>query len=103
MILITGTVVVAPENRAAFLDVARRQVTNSQTEEGCLSYHCGEDAFTPGTFTVLERWRDAEAVQIHFTKDYSIAFASEMRRLAANSPVIEIHDVANVRNVTPRA
>jgi quinol monooxygenase YgiN len=103
MILITGTVVVAPEKRTAFLEVARQQVTNSRTEEGCISYHCGEDAFAAGTFTFLERWRDAEAVQIHFAKDYSIAFVSEARRLAANSPVIEIHDVANVRNVTPRA
>jgi len=103
MILITGTVVVAPENRSAFLEAARRQVTSSQAEEGCLSYHCGEDAFAPGSFTFVEKWRDAEAVQIHFAKDYSIAFVSETRRLAANSPVIEIHDVTSVRNVTPRA
>jgi quinol monooxygenase YgiN len=103
MIIITGTVVVTPENRAAFLDAARRQVMASREEAGCISYHCGEDAFAPGAFTFVEKWRDAEAVQIHFAKNYSIEFASAARRLAANVPVVEIHDVAGVKTVTPRA
>jgi quinol monooxygenase YgiN len=101
MIIITGTVVVTPENRAAFLDAARRQVMASREEAGCISYHCGEDAFAPGAFTFVEKWR--EAVQIHFAKNYSIEFASAARRLAANVPVVEIHDVAGVKTVTPRA
>ena len=103
MILITGTVVVTPENRAAFLDAAKRQVTASREEAGCISYHCGEDAFEPGRFTFVETWRDAEALQSHFAKSYSVEFASIARRLAANSPVIEIHNVADVTTLTPGA
>ena len=103
MIIITGAVVVASENRGAFLDAAKRQVMASREEEGCVSYHCAEDAFAPGNFVFVEKWRDAEAMQIHFAKSYSIEFAHAARRLAANSPVIEIHEVTSARTLTPGA
>ena len=101
MIIITGTVVVSPENRMAFLDAARRQVMASRAEAGCISYHCAEDAFAPGSFIFVEKWRDAEAMQVHFARSYSVEFAHAARRLAANSPVIEIHEVAGVRTLNP--
>ncbi|MFT3722854.1 MAG: putative quinol monooxygenase [Hyphomonadaceae bacterium] len=101
MILITGTVVVAPENRAAFLDVAIRHVNHSRAEAGCLAYSCNEDVMAPNSFTFVERWRDQAAVQFHFAQDYSGAFVGEIRRLAINSPVVEIHDVAGTREHRP--
>jgi quinol monooxygenase YgiN len=101
MILITGTVVVAPDNRAAFLKAAEHQVTHSRQEEGCQGYTCNEDVMAPNTFVFVERWRDQAAVQIHFAKDYSRLLVSEMQRLAINAPVVEIHEIANTRELKP--
>lgn len=101
MILITGTVVLAPENRAAFLAAAKQQVTGSRAEAGCLGYSCNEDVMVPNTFTFVERWKDLAAVQFHFAQDYSRAFVGEIQRLALNHPVVEIHEVATTRELRP--
>ena len=101
MILITGTVVVAPDNRAAFVALATRHVNHSRAEAGCLGYTCNEDVMAPHTFVFLERWRDAAAVQFHFAQDYSRAFVGEIGKLAINSPVVEIHEVAGTREHRP--
>ena len=97
MILITGTVEVAEENRAGFLKAAERQVTSSLKEEGCLGYGCFEDAWQRNRFTFVERWRDQAAVQIHFAKDYSREFMVATRKLVSKGTGVEIHDVASTR------
>jgi quinol monooxygenase YgiN len=101
LILITGTVVVAPESRAAFLDVAIRHVNHSRAEAGCIAYTCNEDVMAPNSFTFVERWRDQAAVQVHFAQDYSHAFVAEIGKLAINSPVVEIHEIAGTRKHRP--
>ncbi len=103
MILITGTVVVAPESRAAFLEIAIRHVNHSRGEAGCLGYTCNEDVMAANSFTFVERWRDQAAVQFHFAEDYSRGFVGEIRKLATNSPVVEIHEVTGTREVRPDA
>jgi len=101
MILITGTVVVAPANREAMIALGREQVTSSRAEEGNVSYGFYEDALQPNTFIFVERWRDQAAVTIHFAKPYSGAFVQKVRAIALNSPAIEIHDIAGQRTVIP--
>ena len=101
MLLITGTVEVAPDNHATFRAVAGAHVVKSRAEPGCVSYHVCEDVMAPGVFFFIEKWRDQEAVAAHFAKDYSRELVKEMRRLAANDPQIEIHDIADSRIVTP--
>ena len=97
MILITGTVEVAEANRAAFLKTAERQVTESLKEEDCLSYSCSEDAWVRNRFIFLERWRNPDAVKVHFAKDYSREFMVAMRGFASKSTGVEIHEVAETR------
>lgn len=99
MILITGTVVVAPENRAAFLEASIRHVSLSRTEPGCISHGVHEDAMAPNTFVFVERWRDMEAVQEHFAKDYSRETVAMLRRLATSTTGVEIHEIASTRVV----
>jgi quinol monooxygenase YgiN len=51
MIMITGTVVGAPESRPAFLAAAMRQVTGSRAEAGRLGYSRNEDVMAQKTFS----------------------------------------------------
>ncbi len=99
MILITGTVVVAQENRAAFLKAATHHVALSREEPGCISHGVFEDQMSPGTFTFVERWRDMAAVKEHFAMPYSQETATMLRKLAVSSTGVEIHDVASTRVV----
>jgi quinol monooxygenase YgiN len=101
MILITGTVVVTAEKRAAFLKAAESHVSLSRKEPGCIAHGCHEDTMAPGTFVFLEKWKDQAAVNEHFAKDYSRAFVTEIATLASNAPQIEIHEIAVTRAVTP--
>lgn len=99
MILITGTVVIPPESRDAFIAVAIHHVTLSRTEPGCISHAFHEDVMSPGTFVFVERWRDMAAVQEHFAKDYSRETVVMLRKLATSSTGVEIHDIASTRVV----
>ncbi len=99
MILITGTVAIAEENRAAFLEAAIRHVALSRQEPGCIGHGVHEDMMAPGTFVFVERWRDMAAVQEHFAKPYSRETMTTIRRLAVSSSGVEIHDIASTRVV----
>ncbi len=101
MILITGTVRVAPENRAAMIALGREQATQSRAEEGNVSYGFYEDAMEPNAFIFVERWSDQEAVSLHFAKPYSGAFVKGVRAIALNDPKIELHDVSGQRVLSP--
>lgn len=99
MILITGTVVVAVENRAAFLKAATHHVALSREEPGCISHGVFEDAMARGTFTFVERWTDMAAVQAHFAMDYSQETVAMLRKLVVSGTGVEIHEVASTRVV----
>jgi quinol monooxygenase YgiN len=101
MILITGTVIVAPEDRETMIALGREQVTNSRAEEGNISYGFYEDAMAPNTFIFVERWRDQEAATVHFAKPYSGAFVKGVRAIALNDPAVELHDVSAQRVLSP--
>jgi quinol monooxygenase YgiN len=99
MILITGTVVIADADRAAFIAASTRHVALSRMEAGCISHGVFEDQMAPGTFVFVERWRDLEAVKEHFAKDYSRETAAMLRKLAVSSTGVEIHEIASTRVV----
>jgi quinol monooxygenase YgiN len=99
MILITGSVTIAEENRTAFLEAAIRHVSLSREELGCISHGVHEDMMAPGTFVFVERWRDMAAVQEHFAKPYSRETMMVIRELALRSSGVEIHDIASTRVV----
>lgn len=99
MILITGTVTVREDNRAAFLEAVVRHVTLSRQEPGCISHGCHEDVMAPGTFVFVERWRDMDAVKEHFAKDYSRETVAAIRSLSTQSTGVEVHEIASTRVV----
>ena len=94
MIIITGSAKVAEGNRAAFLPVGERQVTNSRKEADCVSYAFFEDAMEPGRFFFYEEWKDQAAVDFHFKQPYCLEFIARARELASTPPEIKIHRVA---------
>ncbi|NEK60055.1 hypothetical protein GCU56_19550 [Geodermatophilus sabuli] len=57
MIIVAGTLTVAPEDREAYLDGCRAVVEQARAAPGCLEFAIGPDLVEDGRITVLERWR----------------------------------------------
>lgn len=67
MIIIAGTITIAPENRQACLDAsAPLQAATRADEPGCLAYVFAPDPCEPGTISVYELWEDAPSLAAHF-------------------------------------
>jgi quinol monooxygenase YgiN len=89
MIIIMGTVRIAPEGIAAALPAMARMVAASNAEDGCQLYAYSQDLVDPGLVRISERWRDREALKAHF----ATAHMAEWRQVI---PTLGISD----RNLT---
>ena len=66
MIIIAGTVDVAPDRRAAALEAARAHMAETRKLPGCLDYVWSADPMVEGRIYVFERWADRAALEHHF-------------------------------------
>ncbi|HWG26789.1 putative quinol monooxygenase [Actinospica sp.] len=51
---------IRPECREAFIEAVGEVLLQAREEPGCLFLHAQEVVDEPGTFVLLERWRDLE-------------------------------------------
>lgn len=97
MYIITGEVQVKAPCRDALVELAFKQVENSLAEPGCVSYSFNEDQKQPGNFMFLERWESKEAIDIHFSMPYCIAFIQQITGLIEGKPKIEMYEIASTQ------
>ena len=62
MIIVSGSLRVAPGSRTAYLDSCRPVVEQARRTDGCLDFAISADLLDPGRINVLERWTTAAAV-----------------------------------------
>lgn len=60
MIIIAGSLQVAPERRAAYLVAVRHIDALARSAPGCLDFHQSADPLDPGRINVFERWEGDE-------------------------------------------
>ncbi len=63
MIIVTGWLRVAPDDRDAYLDSSRPVIEAARAAPGCLDFHLSADSLEPGRINVVEQWESAEAVE----------------------------------------
>ena len=63
MIIVAGHLVVAPEERVAFLEGCMSVVGQARDASGCLDFSINADLVDPGRVNVYERWESREAVE----------------------------------------
>lgn len=63
MIIVAGHLLVAPEERVAFLEGCVSVVEQAQDTSGCLDFSINADLVDPGRVNVYERWESREAVE----------------------------------------
>lgn len=94
MIVIAGRVRIKPGLRAEALALARQIATQSQAEDGCLSYSFYADLEDQDTFLIFEEWRDEAALAAHFKTPHLIEFRQHLPRLLAAAPEIKKYVVS---------
>ena len=66
MVIVMGTVKLAPDKRQAAKPAMQRMVDASRAEPGCFAYAYAQDLLDPATIHVAEQWRDRAALTEHF-------------------------------------
>ncbi len=66
MIIIMGTVKLAPDRLEAAKPAMQRMVEASRAEPGCVAYAYAQDLLDPETIHVAEQWHDRAALTEHF-------------------------------------
>ncbi|KPF77863.1 antibiotic biosynthesis monooxygenase [alpha proteobacterium AAP81b] len=77
MILVVGTIRIAPGTLALVLPAMRAMAEASRGEGGCLAYHYAADVLEPGLIHVVERWTDREALAAHFATPHLAAWRAQ--------------------------
>lgn len=63
MIIVAGHLVVASEERDAYVDGCASVVEQARNAPGCLDFTVSADPLEPGRVNVYERWRSREEVE----------------------------------------
>jgi quinol monooxygenase YgiN len=92
MIIITGFIVVRPEQRAAALALGTRHSRRSRGEPGCIAHNVHVDAENDARLVFLEMWQDRSAVEAHFALPASRAFVRELAGMAADGRRIKVFE-----------
>ena len=92
MIMIIGTVKLAPDKLAGAREAMERMVTASRAEQGCIGYSYAQDVLDPETVHVIEKWRDRDAVQFHFATPHMAAWREVMGSLGLNGRDLKVFE-----------
>jgi quinol monooxygenase YgiN len=62
VIIVAGSLAVAPSGRDAYLEGCREVVVAAREANGCLDYSLSPDLLEPGRINVFERWESADSL-----------------------------------------
>jgi quinol monooxygenase YgiN len=96
MIVIAGMIRIDPARRDAAVAAALEIMTETQKEEGCISYAFSADLADPGCFRIFEEWKSPEALAAHFTTPHMARFQSVIPSLGVRDVKIQRYEVSSV-------
>jgi quinol monooxygenase YgiN len=102
MIVVTGRMRVAPENRERFVEVASEMCARSREDDGCSGYRVYADLEQENRYVIVEEWADEQALQSHFTQPHTGVFLGQLGPLLAEPADALFHEVASTRKLDPR-
>ncbi len=80
MIMVHASLRVREEHRNEFVQFMKRYVSRTRTEPGNVGFELTAHLDEPATFTMVECWRDEDAVRDHFAQDYIAEFRTHRDR-----------------------
>lgn len=101
MIVVTGRMRIAPENRERFAEVATEMCRRSREEAGCHGYRVYADLEQDGRYVIVEEWADEQALQSHFSESHTREFLAGLFPLLDEPADALFHTVASTRRLDP--
>lgn len=97
MLLVLGTIRVAPDSVAGMRPVMEELAAATRQEDGCIEYGCAEDLLDPGLIHVKEIWRDQPALDRHRETPHTAKAREAMGGLKVLGGELQIVDFENFR------
>jgi quinol monooxygenase YgiN len=101
MIVVTGRVQIAPENRERFIAVATEMCSRSREEQACRGYRVYADLEQDDRYVFVEEWADDDALQRHFAQPHTATFMGGLIPLLAAPADAVFHTVESARKLDP--
>lgn len=95
MLIVAGTLDLAPEHRAKLLELAQPLMRASQAEEGCHDYLMMPDPFEPGRVRIFERWASQDALDAHFRTPHMAEFGASLSGLGITGNDLTKYEIAS--------
>jgi quinol monooxygenase YgiN len=92
MILVLGTVRLAPDKLEAARPAMRKMVEASRAEPGCIAYAYAQDVLDPETIHVVEKWRDRAALKAHFATAHMAEWRGVMGGLGLSGRDLKVFE-----------
>ena len=70
MIHVVATITIKPDKREETLAAARINIAATQKEAGCVYYDMYESVTRPGTYVVVEKWENRDALNAHMNAEH---------------------------------
>ncbi|KQY75447.1 putative quinol monooxygenase [Brevundimonas sp. Root1423] len=96
MVIVTGTIDVAPERREAFIHDQLDRIRETRAAKGCLTCAYSPDPLDPGRVLLIERWASQEDFDAHVAsaRPCPLTVPSE---IVTNVVSVSVYDVAKER------
>ena len=99
MLIIAGTLVTQPGERAAFLDAVQPMVAATLNEAGCREYAFSPDPNDNTRIMLYELWDDQASLDAHFASDHMAAWQETRKGLALASRNINKYMIDSVESL----
>ncbi|MED4256510.1 MULTISPECIES: putative quinol monooxygenase [Bacillaceae] len=83
MIIIHAHLQIKPDQEQAFLEEAKPLILGSRAEEGNISYDLMKSTEQEHHYTVVELWKDKEAIEFHHKSEHFTAFVQKAQAFMA--------------------
>lgn len=72
-------------------ELAKELVLKSRAEEGNISYTFNQNIQDPGVLTMIECWKDKDAIDAHNASEHFQTIFPQMAQYAAEKPTIDLY------------
>ncbi|MDP6652107.1 MAG: putative quinol monooxygenase [Gammaproteobacteria bacterium] len=97
MVIVIGSVSVTAESLTDALRISQEHVHRSSSEPGCISHAVHFDSENPNRLVFVERWESMSDLEQHFQVADSGTFVTELGKLAAIAPEMNIYESDEIK------
>ena len=101
MIVVTGRVRIAAQNRERFAEIATEMCARSREEDACRGYRVYADLEQDERYIFVEEWADDDALQRHFAQPHTATFMRSLIPLLAEPADAVFHTAQSSRRLDP--